>query len=177
MKNNTLAVWLLLAVACVCAGESETAPSWNWSEVKASPLYCAAHSNGGYELELFLPKSTGIQKVHIRLLDHGKEVYSFDGHVHSVFGIANQILWYADYSVDAQGGTVIAVDLATRKQLWSTRLEGLPPRWHSRYQNLLNIESAITVYGHETFGDYTEILDAKTGKQLKHEVIAVLPKK
>jgi hypothetical protein len=69
---------------------------------------------------------------------------------------------------------VIAIDLSSGKQLWSKELQGLPPVNYPAYLNLMNLDAdkfTVTITGHETAGDYIEVLDAATGKQIRHEVL------
>jgi hypothetical protein len=66
-----------------------------------------------------------------------------------------------------------AYDLTSGRELWQSTLKGIGGVKYSAYRNLVNMGlagEAISIQGHESYGDYLEILDRKTGKRLAHRV-------
>ena len=111
----------------------------------------------------------------ITLIRAGKPIYSWEGHEHSVFVVARDVLYYADFIPRRHGCAVIAYDLKSEKLLWKTDLWGIEVDGHSKYLNLINLEIAdrhLIVYGNESFGRYIELLDLKTGKTVGNRVVA-----
>ncbi|MEM7262930.1 MAG: hypothetical protein AAF488_13135 [Planctomycetota bacterium] len=77
-------------------------------------------------------------------------------------------LLFADYFPSRQGCALEAYDLHTGKRIWRTELKGNPVVNHSFYRNSVLIRQDhhrfITVFGNESSGQYTEIVDIKTGE-------------
>lgn len=68
----------------------------------------------------------------------------------------------------SSGARASAIDVADGSIAWTVTLEGLGPIGHSKYRNETQIEvddRGVVVYGRESQGAYTEILDPKTGAQ------------
>ena len=79
----------------------------------------------------------------------------------------------ARYHPWGSGGSVAAYDLKTGRQLWHSPLKGIGAVEHSAYRNLVNMglgPTAVSIQGHESYGDYLEILDRESGKRLAHRV-------
>ncbi len=112
----------------------------------------------------------------------GKELLTIEGHKQSVFRTDHNILYFAHFALGNDGCTVTAHDLADGKQLWETKLSATECPAHFAYSNEVTIyasngmgpdhqiEGAVTITGHESYGDYVEILDEKTGKVLAHKL-------
>lgn len=101
------------------------------------------------------------------------------GHDQSAFVTCENVLYFADYPPDSDGCNIAAYDLATGKLLWKTDLHQPRPKAHSGYRNLVAMRlsgageikggrdgDAIIVTGRESFCDYIEVLDRKTGASL-----------
>ena len=105
-------------------------------------------------------------------MDDGKELVAWEGHNRSVFTLQGDVLVYADFHPSSTGCSVVAFDLKAKKQLWKTQLHGIGPVTHFRYSNLVTLEiinnDAVQVFGNESFGQYLEIVDLKTGKTVGH---------
>jgi len=115
----------------------------------------------------------------------GKEVLVLKGHFQSVFltdrSVTDRsVLFFADYSPISDGCSVVAYNLVDGKEIWRTRLEGIVAARHSKYNNAVALEwtdlpgahgDSITIHGKESAGEYTEILDRNTGKQLAHKTL------
>jgi hypothetical protein len=85
----------------------------------------------------------------------------------SVFVVAQDVLYYADFRPFRNGCVIIAFDLKAQKLLWKTWLWGIGGFAHSQYWNHIYLEidrRHLTVYGNEAYGRYIEIVDLSTGK-------------
>lgn len=107
----------------------------------------------------------------------GKTVVSIEGHAHSVFRADGDVLYFARFSTSSDGCVVAAYDLAGGGQLWSTPVQGVGPVQHSAYRNEVtmaiagdNQSGTVSIKGQESYGDYTDILDRKTGALLAHKI-------
>jgi hypothetical protein len=75
-------------------------------------------------------------------------------------------LYAAMYSDIATGAEVAALDAASGKIVWRTRLQGLGPLHHSKYHNRVQLRFAggwLAVFGDESAGKYIEVLDPANG--------------
>lgn len=109
----------------------------------------------------------------IKFIVNGKEVLSLTGHAASVFAVDEQAIYFAHYSPSGNGCQVVAYDVVTGQPFWERRLKGIGPRIHSRYRNQVIIsisDDFLWIHGQESFGNYTEVLDAKTGRCVGHRV-------
>jgi len=147
--------------------------AWKWVDGQSLPEYCAEVIGGGYHVTLE-PVPANAAAITIRVSRDGKDVYSWQGHKHSVFVRRGDVLYYADFRFQASGCTVVAYDLTSRRRLWKTILWGIGPQRHSRYSNRINMAADGTyliVYGNEGFGRYIEMLDPKTGQTVGHRLV------
>ncbi len=176
----------LLCLLFVCRVSAALEPpklsdpiDFHWMPEQASILYSLEQYEGDYEIQLIRPaKSLGAMKI--RFLKNGKERLAFAGHSKTVFVVEGDVVYYADYNYSAYGCVVKAYDLDKRKQLWSSILKGIPMPdnsvGHSGYANAVTLgfvtlpPKALIVYGKESFGDYSEVLDRKTGKTSDHKL-------
>lgn len=142
---------------------------WRWSDEKARLAYSikqhfpdhvadpAREKKYGAELELFDK-------------DGRRFLWLFEAGVKgNVFTRWKDTLFVANYCRIATGCKVVAIELATGKELWTTELTGIGPTAHSKYKNSVNIETdgeKIIIYGNESHGKYVEHLDIKSGKML-----------
>ena len=103
-----------------------------------------------------------------------KTIITIEGHLNSVFRGNDGVLYFVHYHPSRSGGKVSAHDLKTGKKLWETILTAVGPIGHSAYTNqiAMNIQQKdlITIQGREAYGDYTEILDSKTGTLLANKL-------
>ena len=164
---------LLLLVASSCLAVGQPART-QWSEELASPWWCATNQvDPQYTTSIDIDHET----IDIHILKAGHNLFTIHGHPHTVFAVDGDVLYYARYSLIGYGGTIDAVDLKSNRILWSTKLQAVGPVEHSRYSNEMNLcldpilENTLTVFGHEGHGDYEEVLDPTTGKQLKHRLL------
>ncbi len=118
-------------------------------------------------------------KATFEFVREGKPVLTIEGSLQSVFRIEKNTLFFAHFTPTRTGCEVTAYDLDRGKELWSTKLEGLGKVGHEQYRNRVTMElsngdgkdgGVVVITGKETNGDYVEVLDQKTGKQLAHKV-------
>lgn len=100
------------------------------------------------------------------------------GHDGTPAVIRGDVLYVANFSPIANGCKVAAYDLPTGKKVWEKALDGIGAVTHSKYRNrvAMAVEKhpdanhfALVIVGEEAFGNYVEVLDLTTGKQLAHK--------
>lgn len=149
--------------------ERDNELEWRWSKEKAKLAYCIKQHLQDYDAEL-LPRNDFDGLLEIRTKGTRRLVCSLDRAFDcTVFTRWKDTLFIASYCPIMTGCEVLAVNLKTGKELWKSSLEGIGGPAHSKYLNLVNIETdgqRITVFGNEVHGRYVEQLDIKTGKTL-----------
>jgi hypothetical protein len=120
--------------------------------------------------------------LEIKIERNGRELVSLWGHKASEFLIVRNVLYFANFDPSHTGCTVIAYDLTSSKKLWETELAAAEVPRHSAYSNRVKMtverltdldkegEGEVVITGRESAGDYIEVLDQATGKQLAHKV-------
>lgn len=143
------------------AEQSGKSLEWRWSKGKASLTYSTKLHLNDYEVER-VPPDRFYATINVRTKPDLAIIYtSKDASERTVFTRWKDILYIAEYSPIASGCRVAAVDLKSGQQLWRTRLRGIGPTGHSKYLNLVNIETdgqLIVVAGNEAHGRYIEHL-------------------
>lgn len=145
---------------------------WGWDEYQASPFYGISQAGSTYDIVMandHLERS----RLTFKILRDGKEVYTWRGHVHTVFRIQEDRLYYALFETSTSGGEIVAVDLLSGKELWKSPLVALGTIEHFAYSNLMRMDAnleIISVFGNESMGRYFEIKDANTGKTVGHKI-------
>jgi hypothetical protein len=145
---------------------------WAWSRDEASPLYCLGQLPPGYSFQI-LADAANRSAIQLKVIGKERGAYAWTGHKFSVFRVLNDRLFYADYSPNSSGGSIVAVDLKTGTVIWRTPLKAVGEVAHSAYSNTINMtanESVVTIYGNESAGRYVEFKDASTGKTVGHKV-------
>lgn len=190
-----LALGMALAACWLCSGEASAesqpldAQREAWSRtLEERPFGFADHYSG---LLASLRQFSADAKVHVifdpthkstlkfHFTHNDRELVRLKGHDQSAFATYDNLLYFAHYPTDSDGCKVAAYDLATGKQLWKTELHQPRPRGHSGYRNLVAMRlsgageidggsngDAIIITGKESFCDYVEVLDRKTGASL-----------
>jgi hypothetical protein len=146
---------------------------WEWSDERATLKASVRELAGEYKAR-FEPSKATPSALSIRLTHAGEIVYSWKGHEYSVFLVAHDVLYYADFGPGSNGCTLIAFDLKARKVVWKTWVWGIGAVTHSQYQNRINLaidDRYLTVYGNESFGRYVELLDLNTGKTVGNRLL------
>jgi len=144
---------------------------WRWEPEMASPLYCVTQCGNKYDIQLLSKKDDRYSLI-ITILADGKEVYRWKGHRHSVFRILEDRLYYARFHFSGSGGTIVAVDLKSGKELWASPLKALGPVEHSAYLNLMTLTAGfdeVVIHGNESMGRYVELKSVATGQTLAHK--------
>jgi hypothetical protein len=145
---------------------------WDWKDEKASPFEGIRLAGAKYSI-VMVSEPSDRDSLIFKIFHGDKEVYTWGGHVNTVFRIQEDRLYYARFHPSGSGGSVVAVDLSTGKELWDSRLQGIGPVEHSAYVNLMNLDAnfkVVTVWGNETMGRYLEIKDVTTGKTVGHRI-------
>ena len=148
--------------------------TWNWAEFRTSPLYCVSQCGDKYDIVMTSGHSNRYH-LSFKILNGPKEVYAWQGHVHSVFRILGDRLYYADFHPSSCGGAVVCVNLSTGTQLWRSPLQAAGQIAHSAYRNLMNLDvsaDAVSIWGNEGAGQYLEIKSIRTGQTLGHKVFS-----
>ena len=145
---------------------------WKWSESKASLAYSTERHLPDFDVEL-VGKSFFDRTLNIRSKQDGTLIcWSGDATESTVFTRWKDILYVAEYCPIRTGCEVVAVDLKSGNELWRTKLQGIGSVSHSKYWNLVNIETdgkVIIIAGNEAGGRYVEHLDIKSGKMLANK--------
>jgi hypothetical protein len=125
-----------------------------------------------YQVEITYPRRDNpfVGQLTVRIVQQGKEVYSFKAHKGTVFSRYDNILYIAEFSPMGCGCSVVAYDFKAKKELWKCRLQGPKPLNHSVYHNAVTIENdwagALVIRGNESMQKYVEYVDMATGKSL-----------
>jgi len=144
---------------------------WGWVDAKASPLWCIGQSGDKYSI-VMVNSPDERSNLTFKVLLGDKEVYSWRGHMNTVFRILRDRLYYARFLRSGSGGRVVAVDLSAGKELWDSPLQGIGMVEHSAYRNLMILDAnfeVVTVCGNE-MGRYLEFKDVTTGKTVGHRI-------
>lgn len=148
--------------------------AWRWDGEQAALLYSVSRYMSDHQVEITSPKlnTDGPQpykRLTFRILEDGKELYSFKAHPGTVFVRRGDSLYIADFVPGATGCSIIAYDFKANKELWKTRLQSVSHWPHSAYHNAVAIEDrgdALKIRGKESLLHYVEYVDMKTGKTL-----------
>jgi hypothetical protein len=113
---------------------------------------------------------TKIEKSKIAILDLLK---SKSGYAGMALALDDGTLYRVDYPLVSFGGKASAYSLSDGKLLWKTELKAIGPVRHFGYSNEIFIHlqgGSLEVVGHESAGDYVEMLDCKTGNMISNRV-------
>jgi hypothetical protein len=156
-------------------------PAFQFDDAEANILSSLTHYDGNCQFHLIYdPMKSGC--LTFKFVRAGKEILVLKGDFNAVFRTEKNILFLADYSGLTCGCTVAAYNLDDGKELWRTELEAVGKVSHSLYSNEVQMDlghvqgvdgegdGRVFITGRESYGDYVEILDMKTGKQLAHRV-------
>jgi hypothetical protein len=126
-----------------------------------------------YRVQLTKEKEVSPHVI-LQIFDGDEEVFTFKGYRSTVFTRLESVIFVADYHPLSSGCSIVAFDLATRKEVWKAELRGIGPIAHSKYSNHVAISAdrdAVLVKGDEAGGRYFELLDAKTGETIAHRIV------
>jgi len=145
---------------------------WRWEDAKANPFWGISQSGDKYSIVMVSEPDHRFNLI-FKILLGDKEVYSWSGHMNTVFRILRDRLYYARFLRSGSGGSVVAVDLSTGNELWHSRLQGIGLIQHSAYSNQMNLDAnfeVVWVWGEESMGRYLEFKDVITGKTVGHRI-------
>lgn len=135
-------------------------------------MYSISNYKGDGQVHLIYdPKKTG--KYELKFMNGDKQILEINGHRNSGFVANGDELFFAQYSTGTDGCTVVAYDLSTGRQRWKTKLKGVQAGVHFAYSNkvIISLETeVVTVMGHESKGDYIEVVDRKNGETLANRI-------
>lgn len=155
--------------------------SFGFNERDSGILFSLSQYSGDPQIHIIYdPKKRWLMSF--KFVGDGKEVLTLDGHNGSTFRTADDILYFAHFWPWAPGCRIAAYHLRNGKELWETELSGVGQPGHSAYLNQVTLEvrhiegvdregeASVLITGSESYGQYREVLDAKTGLQLAHKV-------
>ena len=146
---------------------------WQWEASQVGPLLEGFWPRGkyGFKVESL---SRGMN-CKISVTNEGDDIFSWKGNYTSVFRIAEDRLYFADWSPIGTGGEIVAVDLLSGKELWRKQLKALGPISHSGYANSIRLDlkrGGIWIWGKESLGKYVEVKHPESGKTIAHKVFS-----
>lgn len=148
------------------------AAKWQWSDEHATLAWSIKHFPDTYRLDV-IPGKRPFDDSTVRIFTKGdKLIHTLPAHFATVFVVKDKVLYCAAFHPNVSGCSLVAFDLAARKQLWKTHLKGLGPISHSKYYNRVTLDlegTALRVYGKEFAGRYVEYVDRKSGKAVGHK--------
>jgi len=145
---------------------------WGWEAPRANPFWGIGWAGAKYSI-VMASEPDDRDKITFKVLLGDKEVYSWRGHMNTVFRILENRLYYARFHPSGSGGRVVAVDLSTGKELWDSPLQGIGLIQHSTYRNQMNLDAnfeVVWVWGRESMGRYLEYKDVTTGKTVGQRI-------
>jgi len=144
---------------------------FNWRAEESTVLFSLSQMPHEYKFRLDYDPAARARGMSFSFLKNDKVVFTFKGHKHSVFKIHDDVLYYPVFHFSGSGCQVVAYDLKKGKELWNTAVKGIGPVLHSAYRNLITLDvnsDVVSIYGHESFGDYIEFLDRNSGDTVGH---------
>jgi hypothetical protein len=123
-----LAVLFGLAAFATEVGAGEPAPEdedyqkiadgeeWKWVPERASARDSAKNFKGDFQAEVVEKDTDGRKSATVKFAKGDDVVFTIDGHAETVFAGRDNVVYYADFSQNATGCSVIAYDLKAKKQ-------------------------------------------------------------
>lgn len=146
--------------------------SWNWPRL-GSLLTCLGLLRSRNKYQGRIETQVDSLALAITILDDQNELYSWQGHYETVFCVNDGVLFFADWSLVGTGGEIVAVKLSNGKEIWRRKLDALGDIAHYGYSNRIRIEyqsGAVWVWGKESFGNYVELKNPKTGETITQKI-------
>lgn len=147
--------------------------TFKWGNNFVGVIYSMSKVHKIYNIRIDHDHKNAYHQLKISILKDNKVIFKFDGHSRTSFFIQDDKIYYSEFNQNSSGCKIHAYDLKTKKKLWATRLRGNGPVMHFAYGNSgvrIYGSNTITIHGRESFGDYSEILDIKTGKFLANKI-------
>ena len=119
------------------------------------------------------PTQVDWDQVEVEFLRATKTITTLVVHADTPFlVIDDRVLVHVEYPRVSFGGVVIALALDGEREIWRVSLRALGMTSHSKYSNRIWIRRDhpryLTVFGQESRGRYTEIVDLRSGKSVAH---------
>jgi hypothetical protein len=159
-----------------CPARSDAASFLNdfvWPEHPAELSNCVSQVSAPYGVTVRPLTGRIGANMEIRFSAGNELRLSVTGYRQTVFAVASNVLYIAEFCPSRSGCSLVAFDLRNAKQLWETRLHGIMFVCHSMYDNRVQIQltpTLVVVRGREGGGDYAECLDRITGKVVGHRI-------
>jgi hypothetical protein len=144
---------------------------FHFKPAEASLAYSIGQYKGNAVLKVERLQFPGDAKL--RFSCENRETLVLSAHEGTVFRASGNTLYFAAFQSCSAGCTVIAYDLNDGKTIWSTHLKSAQCFMHFAYCNRVTLDlssDAVTVTGSESYGDYVEVLDRRTGKSIAHRI-------
>jgi hypothetical protein len=168
-------ITFMAAAACLVLQQDESLlpDSFSFRQEKANPFYCLSQFYANCEVHIVKkPERPG--ELRFRFVRAGKEILNLAGHPATVFSSDADTLFFAHFSDVSMGCTIAAYDLNDGSLRWKTELKGVNEELaHLGYVNKVTMGLSsrfVSITGQESYGDYVEILDRKTGALRAHKV-------
>lgn len=145
---------------------------WSWQDALAEPLSCVSQLPTEYDFEINTVSGDRL-RFDFTLVKDGKNLFTWPGHRFTVFSVAGNQLYSADWNPNGSGGEIVQVSLDTGNEVWRTPLQALGPIQHSAYSNRLTLavnDDVVSEFGLESSGRYFEIKDINTGDTVGHKI-------
>ena len=145
---------------------------FGFREEETDVFYSLSNFDGDCQIHMVMnrPRHGSIE---FRFVRDGKTLLSVPGREYVPFRHADNLVYFAHHSLHTGSGLLGAYDLNTGEKLWLKRLRGVESDAHLAYRNQVNLrllDGVLHVIGHESLGDYEEILDRETGERLAYRV-------
>jgi hypothetical protein len=180
MKSNTARAFLAAIALIVSTGPATAQTRSSPPTVSVVGVQAAAFFSHEASILFSLNQYRGEDEIHLirnprgklaahytlRYFRQGELALDIGVHEKTVFCVVDDVFYVAEFNYSANGCAVAAYNLPERKLLWRTRLQGIGVVQHSTYSNAVNLhvdKLRVTVVGHESLGDYTEVVDTATG--------------
>jgi len=166
----------MAAAACLVLQQDESLlpNSFSFTQEHANPFYGLSQFYANCEVHIVKkPERRG--ELRFRFVRSGKEILNLVGHADTVFSSDADTLFFAHFSPAGMGCTIAAYDLNDGSLRWKSELRGVNEQldMHFGYVNrvMIGLDSRfVSITGQESYGDYVEILDRKTGALRAHKV-------
>jgi hypothetical protein len=136
--------------------------------------WCVANDSSVYRMVIEPVEPDAFHEVTFHVYDGDEEAFSWTGSPAAPLVRDGDKLYLADFHPPSTGCSVLAYDLARRKQLWYHPLKGLSPVDHSIYRNSVTIQvpsGLIEAHSVEAAGEYIEELDTKSGATVTSRIL------
>ncbi len=161
----------------MAGGDNQPPITFHFTEDRANPFSSIFDFNGACDIHVN-SRLKNYPVLTFKFVLKRERAIVIQGHTRSGFCTddSGKVLFFAQFPHNGTGCTILAYSLQNGKELWKTRLHALGITKqidHLRYSNKVDISArldSVRVWGRESFGDYSEKLDPRTGKIVAHKV-------